>query len=187
MLKYLLFHGIKAILTVFNDSYAEDPSRIQNLLDEANSEAALVWLDKETPFLVRQERCRSILSPVLKLNKPEGETFTRASKSVTDELSRIFNRVYTTSDELLLIGRTDEEAYKVQDEYAVQVGALLEPMGPHYKSRAITTLQRVYGQGSLPLLCISSVSGIWQLCWSAFYKKQISLVSLLCLAYQPLC
>ena len=60
MLKYLLFHGIKAILTVFNDSYVEDPLRIQNLLDEANSKAALVWLDKEMLFLVRQERCRSI-------------------------------------------------------------------------------------------------------------------------------
>ena len=187
MLKYLLFHGIKAILTVFNDSHAEDPSRIQNLLDEANSEAALVWLDKEMPFLVRQKRCRSILSPVLKLNKPEGAAFTRASKSVTDELSRIFSRVYATSDELLLIGRTDEQAYKLQDEYAIKVGALLEPMGPQYKSRAITALQRVYGQGSLPLLCISSVSGIWQLCRSSFYKRQVSLVRLLCLACQPPC
>ena len=75
MFKHLLFHGIKVILTVFNDSYAEDPSNIQNLLDEANSEAALVWLDKETLFLVRQERCRRILSPVLKLNKPKGSAF----------------------------------------------------------------------------------------------------------------
>lgn len=187
MLKYLLYHGIKGILTVFSDSYAEDPSSIQNLLDEANSEAALVWMDRETPFLVRQERCRKILSPVLKLNKPEGVGFTRPPKSVTDGLSRIFNRVYTASDELLLIGRTDEQAYKAQDEYAVEVGALLEPMGPQYKSRAITTLQRVYGQGSLPLLCISSVSGIWQLCRSTFYKRQISLVSLFCLTYQQPC
>ena len=141
-----------------------------------NANAVPVWTSRCVPFAERQARCKEIVSRVVGLNKVTGGNFQPPSKLVVEELGNIFNRFYGSLGTLLLIGRTDE-VYEVQDRYACEVSVLLEFVNPRYQSQASTNLQKVYGRGSLPLLCISSVSGIWQLCRLPFYKSQISLIS----------
>jgi len=177
MFKYLLFGAMETVLTIFNSADAVPTSDIQELLKEANAKAAPLWKDKATPFTIRQAQCKEILDPVVRLNLAKGGKFEAVPSSVVNGLNTIYEKFYSGSDALLLIGQTDERAYKVQDEYGRAVASLLGTVGPDYESRATTCLQQVYGKGSLPLLCTSSASGMWKLCASSFYRRQTSLVS----------
>lgn len=183
MFKYLLLGALEDVLVIFNTGRTEEVPRIKRLLREANSEAAPVWRNEEIPFATRRKRCHEILRPVLRLNGREAGDFRPVPPSVVDELSTIFRRFYGQGQPgaLLLIGRTEERAYEVQDEYGRSVSQLLGTLDEKYESRAITRLRKVYGRGSLPLLCLASASALWQLCSHPFYKRQISLVSLPCL------
>ena len=180
MLKYLLFGMVEDILLVFNGGKTEGIPRIRRLLEEANARARPVWKDEAVPFATRREGCRKILRPVLKLNGKEAGTFREVPAIVVEELGNIFRRHYghAKPGALLLIGGTDDRAYQVQDEYADAIAELLGLVDERYESRAITQLKKAYGRGSLPLLCIPSAAGLWELCKSSLYKKQISLVRL---------
>jgi hypothetical protein len=178
MFKYLIFRAIEDVLMIFNDADAVPAAHVQELLEEANSKAAPLWWDEATPFVDRQAACRKILDPIIKMNSAvKVHEFRKVPFSIVDEIDNIFRHFYSEPDLLLLIGRTDERAYKVQDKYGRVVATLLGTVDSAYESRAITRLRKAYGRGALPLLSMSSASGIWQLCRSSFYKKQIYLVS----------
>jgi hypothetical protein len=178
MFKYLMFRAIEDILMIFNDAAAVPPLDIRKSLRNANTRAAPLWRDEAVPFIERQAACREILNPVIKMNTvSKAGNFKAVPFSIVDEIDNIFRHFYSEPDLLLLIGRTDERAYKVQDKYGRVVATLLGTVDSAYESRAITRLRKAYGRGALPLLSMSSASGIWQLCRSSFYKKQIYLVS----------
>jgi hypothetical protein len=189
MFKYLVFKGFTDILKIFNDAQAEDPAVVKVLLRKANEKAAPVWNDQTTPFAVRAEQCRAILSPVLMLNDIGGEKvkFLRIDPSIAARLDRIFKKYYGEDDKLLLIGRTHEEAYEVQDKYARRVAQYLGETNQRFESRAITCLGKMYGRNSVPLLTIGSVWGLWRICQSSFHRKVVSLVSEFCPACQLPC
>ena len=108
---------------------------------------------------------------------PASKNHQFIDESVTLKLGCIFRKHYGEHATLMLIGRTDGSACKVRDLYVGDVATLLGPLGPWYESRAIARLNRPSGGGSLPFLCVSSVCGIWQVCQSTFYTRQLSLVS----------
>jgi hypothetical protein len=178
MFKYLMYRGVEDILMIFNDAKAAPVSDVRKLLKKANAKAAPIWMDREVSFLDRQAKCNEILDPVIRKNSSSMVgSFEQVPSAVVGGLNNAFKRFYPTFDELLLIGRTDEQAYEAQDGYAVEVAKILGAVNRGYESRAITRLRKAYGRASLPLLCISSVSGIWELCRSAFYRKLVYLVS----------
>jgi hypothetical protein len=185
MFKYLIFRAIEDVLMIFNDADAVPAAHVQELLEEANSKAAPLWWDEATPFVDRQAACRKILDPIIKMNSAvKVHEFRKVPCSIVGALDEIFRRFYNKPSVLLLIGRTDEQAYEIQDDYARAIVELLENVDPAYGCRAITRLRKVYGRGALPLLSMSSASGIWQLCQSSFYRKQIYLVSSSCPLYR---
>jgi hypothetical protein len=186
MFLYLLYGAMEHVLIIFNDAVAMPVEQIERLLNEANAKARPLWRNETTPFLTRQTQCKELLDPVVGLNLRAIGVCQRVPESITDELDRIFRKYYGSSnnpqsrgsaENLLLIGRTDDQAYQVQDEYARDIANILGTVDKTHESRAITQLRSVYGRGSLPLLCLSSVAGMWTLCQSSFYKRQTSLVS----------
>lgn len=187
MFKYLLLGAMEDLIVIFNDSEAAPATEVRQRIDAANAKAAPVWEDGMVPLSDRSRKCREILDPALRVKTKRPETssqdFKPAPVCVGGKLSQIFKEHYGKSDALMLIGRTDNRAYEVQDRYEREVGEVLGKLKPQYESRAITRLGKVYGRGSLPLLCMSSVWGLWRLCQSAFYTRQLSLVSLV----RPLC
>jgi len=178
MFKYLLFKGLEDISVIFNDVKAERPGRVRKLLEEANDKAAPVWNDHRIPFLERQARCKAILDPVIELNAASEFRFSAFPKSTVAELDKLFKQFYSEPAKVLLIGRTCKHAYEVQDRYATAVASLLGTVSRAYESRAAVCLRKVYGRNSIPLLSISSVSGLWELCKIPLYRAISSLVSL---------
>ena len=179
MFMNLLFRGMYDIFAIFNENEEAPASEVQSKLSEANDKAKRVWNDKEKSFLLRKTECGQIMRGILKSNKDcEDAVSTGVPQLVGERLSHIFTKHYGQAN-LMLIGRTTEEAYTVQDRYASEVVRLLweETKDDRCKSRAVVRLQTVYGASSMPLLCTSSVSAMWQLCTSSFYKKQLFLVS----------
>jgi hypothetical protein len=186
MFLYLLYRAMEDVLIIFNSAPAPSPQVIEDLLRKANVKARPLWSHLGTPFLTRQIQCREILDPVVRMNLFGDGNPQAVPRSVTGELNTIFRKHYASGNsvhsagltaEVLLIGRTDDRAYEVQDNYAIDVAILLGTVDPKFESRALTRLGKVYGRGSLPLLCMSSVAAMWELCRSTFYKRQISLVS----------
>lgn len=176
MFRNLLFRAMDDVLWIFNDATADPAQVVQFNLIEANSKAERVWNDANKSFSLRKIECGRIVRGVLRMNQvPESAVEKAVPSSIGKGLSRIFDKYY--GENIYLIGRTTEEAYEVQDRYGEEVVELLGTVGAEYESRAITRVQTVYGVSSMPLLCKSSVSAMWQLCQSPFYKKQISLVS----------
>ena len=180
MFMFLLFRGIQDILVIFNSSPAAPVPEVRDLLNEANAEAAVVWNDEDLPFPARWVACTEILQGVVKQN----ETFTAGNfegvpEATVERLSKIFRRHYP-QEKFLLMGCADEEAYEVQEGYAREVARLLGTKSKSFESRATTRLGKAYGRTALPLLCMSSVSALWKVCQSPFYKSQISLVSSVC-------
>lgn len=181
MFRNLLLRGMEDVLFIFNDAKAKPVQEVRFSLTLANSEAEKSWNNATKSFLLRKSECGKIISGVLQMNQiPKSATSTPVPQPVGEQLASLFNKHYWGKN-LFLIGRTTEEAYKLQDRYGEDVVELLATVSVDYQSRAITRLQTVYGVSSMPLLCTSSVSATWELCQSPFYKKQISLVSSLLL------
>lgn len=185
MFKYLLFKGFADIMDIFSSAKAEAPSVIKAHLHKANEQAAPVWNDQSIPFTVRAHKCGEILDVVVNMNqipKTEDEVLD-IPPSLVDKLNKSFRKFYGTIDKLMLIGQTHEEAYAVQDKYAREVAHILGTEDKRFESRAITCFRKIYGRNFVPLLTMGSVSGLWQICQSGYYKKTVSLVSSLC----PVC
>jgi len=166
-------------MTIFIAVEPKDTSVIEAYLKEANEKAAPLWRNQGTPFATKVKQCREIVDPVLLMNDPtnqEGE-LEGIPLELVAMLDEIFKKYYGTPDTLLLIGRTHDEAYKAQDGYSREVVRLLGDRNPWHGSRALTCLGKVYGSNSIPLLTLSSVSGLWQMCQSAFHRNNLSLVS----------
>ena len=164
-------------MVIFDSGQAVEPSKISKLLKRANDSAELIWEDEDIPFSTRVIRCEEILDPVVNQNLMHSGPVMEVPETIVSELGRLFRKFYNKTSDLLLIGQTHERAYEVQDKYAREVAEILGAVDARHKSRAITRLQKVYGRGSMPLLCVSSVSGLWRLCRSPFYRKQTALVS----------
>jgi hypothetical protein len=179
MFLYLLHKAIEDILIIFNDADAPSPADAEQALQMANEKAEPLWKNEETPFPERQAQCQEILRPILELYMKEkpGE-FHPVSDLVANGLNQIFKKHYNTPGKFLLIGRTDDQAYQVQDGYAREVAAFLgRNLGGPREARTIIMLRKAYGRGTLPLLCMSSASALWELCQSSFYRRQLFLVS----------
>ena len=138
MFKYLIFRAIEDVLMIFNDADAVPTAHVQELLEEANSKAAPLWWDEATPFIDRQAACRKILDPIIKMNSAvKVHEFRKVPCSIVGALDEIFRRFYNKPSVLLLIGRTDEQAYEIQDDYARAIVELLGNVDPAYGCRAI--------------------------------------------------
>ena len=180
MFKYLLYRGMEDILIIFNHSRAVRAEEIRADLLEANQKAELVWKDRTKTLSTRRAECIAILDPVLRRNlSAESGEFFPVPLQVASGLDQIFAKHYKP-DSYLLIGKTDENAYTVQDLYADEVGILLGKVRRSYRSRAITRLGKAYGRSSIPLLSMASVSALWQICQSDYYKGQLLLVGSSC-------
>jgi hypothetical protein len=178
MFKHVLCRGVEDILLVFNHAEATPAPVMQRLMDKANSQAGLIWKDKTKPFTARRAECDDIVLPVIQLNfKVKPGNYNPLPPSAAETLDMLFRKYYG-SDELLMIGQATEEAYRVQDLYAREVATALGSIRESYGSRAISSLGKVYGRTSIPLLCIASVSGLWDACQSSYYKRQLSMVRL---------
>ena len=167
------------MLLIFNDSEAgQSPSSTQGFLRMVNSRASVVWNDLEIPYADRLRQCREITNAAVELNDPKGSTKSvKVSPETNCELGKIFRKVYGKAEKALLIGQANEEAYRLQDKYACQVVSLLESVDRRIASRAAARLHVAHGRSSIPLLCMSSATGLWELCQSPRYKDAVSLVS----------
>ena len=178
MFKHLLFRGIQDTFKIFTDSCTPPPSQILPLVYAINAQAQPIWLNSSIIPSVRESRCEELFRPVLDLNGPKKEdSFEEMTPEILEHVNKIFMKHYGSSDAMLLMGRTDKEAYSVQTEYASEIADLLGFISHRHKSRAIIYLGPIYGRSSILLLCESSVTWLWKLCQSKYYAKQISLVS----------
>lgn len=178
MFKSLLFKGMQDIFKIFNDLDVPWLPVVLQRLSDANARAGPIWQDQRLLFEDRQSKCTAILLPVLSLINPRaGTVFAVVPSCIEHGLCGIFTEFYGTPERLLLIGKTTEEAYEVQDRYAHAVAKLLERVGSKHRSRAILCLAKAYGASSMPLLCSSSLAALWELCKSRPYRRVISLVS----------
>ena len=181
MFKYLLFRGIQDIRYVFSNHDAVSPEEIKAQLERANECVCHIWEDEEATFREKMAECASVVSRVIERNAPQDmEEFVGVPAELLESLARIFRETYR-GENLLLVGRSDTRAYEVQEQYASEVAEQLQWSRPLH-SRAITRLGKAYGLTSMPLLCIASVAGLWQLCCSPFYQRVLSLVCPPCLS-----
>jgi hypothetical protein len=177
MFRSLVFRGLWHVLVIFNNAKALPSASVQLAVDNANRDAEKVWKDESKSLLHRKRECHRILGPILELNRYARTVIMEGIPVlVGEQLSDIFTRNYGEAD-LLLIGRTTEGAYHLQERYAREVTGLLGAERDEYASRAILYLGKLYSRSSLPLLCGSSVAGMWRLCQTSYYKKQLWLVS----------
>ena len=181
MFSYLLYRGLRDIWSIFNTAGAISPAEILQRLEEANTEAVKVWSDEDRPFVTRLETCKTIIDPVANLILPSTSvTFNPIPEKVAGGLDTIFAKHYNPGN-YLLIGRTEHEAQEAQRRYAQEVAILLGLEYKPYETRALFYLGRVYGCTSIPLLSLGSVLAMWDLCRSPFYRRQLSLVSIVSL------
>jgi hypothetical protein len=182
MFKYMLYRTIRTGVTVFNGG--EDPGleECKRQIISYNGNASLLWKSSRS-FSERRRTCEHLLgmtAPSLRQLDADicDDDLRRFPASIEKELNAIFERHYNTPEKRLLFGRTDDDAYKVQDGYALSVAALLEKIDARYGLRAQLCLRKIYGRGApLPLLCKSSIEAMWDVCRDAYYGRQISLVS----------
>ena len=182
MFRHVLFRGITDMANILKSHPALPVATARELISQANDKTEPIWNDQGKPFVTRLAECAAILRPVVRRNVPkEPGNFISLPQEVVQSLDEVFRKHYKTDEGFLLIGRADEDAYRIQDLYARDVGSALGLIRSSYESRAITQLGKVYGSTSIPLLCDSSVSALWEVCRSSFYKNQLFLVSSMCL------
>ena len=174
MFKFLIYRGIYYLRVIFGEG-PEEPltEQSQHLLNEAKQQAQHIWEMRQRRFEERLAGCRDLFEPFVPENPPTGTQPT--SPTLWHQLDRIFVEYYGLQGNPL-IGSVEDEAYKTRRRYARKVGSLL---GEGLGFRAVLWLQKIPGCTSLPLLTESSVSAMWKLCCSTFYKKQLSLVSVI--------
>jgi hypothetical protein len=180
MFKYLLFWAMQDVLVVFSPAEAVELSKIQKRLKKANDKAAPIWRDVSNGISTRVDECNQILEPVISANRAliHQKSFGPIPAGIEHDLDDIYMKFYRGDRGIQLIGRTDDEAYKVQDQYAREVVRLLQAVDSRFASRAVTCLHKAYGRNSLPLLCNSLVDGLLALCKTDLCKKNLALVSL---------
>jgi hypothetical protein len=186
MFKFMLYRALTTGMVIFNDGGAPLLSSSKEQVEKYNGLASVIWRDSGT-FSDRQKRCEGLLGTVVpgleQVNRRIHDDHLRQfPTSIEKDLNTIFHEHYDTSEKYLLFGRTDDEAYRVQDGYALAVAELLSSLDLRYGSKAHLCLRKMYGRGApLPLLCESSVEAMWEVCKDSYYKGQISLVSSTCL------
>lgn len=179
MFKYLILAGLEDILIVFDSAGGRSMDSLEPGLVAANKSAGRVWKFSKERFAVRLHECKKIVDPALKgVFRSELETHNAVPGHLGDKLDEIFTKYYQ-KDSHLLIGRAEDEAMATHDTYAREIINSLAPESGVQKSRAFVRLGKVYGYTSIPLLCARSIETLWvTICCSAFYKRQLSLVSL---------
>lgn len=181
MFKYLLIRSFRTGIFIFSDEGAPPVDHCKRKVEEYNSAAELLWRSPAKLFN-RQQACEGLLSiaaPELKLadTLPPKENHKCFPASIEEELDKIFHQHYDTVDKYFLFGRADDEAYKVQDAYALAVASLLGCLDDRYEARVHLCLRATYGHGApLPLLSGSSITAMWEVCREQYYQSQISLV-----------
>ena len=144
--------------------------------------ASLLWKGTGN-FADRQRSCRYLLGTMapslerLDDSLKVGE-MQRFPAFIEEGLNAIFHRHYETREKYLLFGQTDDEAYGVQEGYALEVAKLLQDVDVQYASRVHLCLGKICGRGAvLLLLCSSSIEAMWEVCKSPYYREQFYLVS----------
>lgn len=179
----MLHRALLAGVILFNDREAPALGTSKSQVEEYNRLASTIWKDSEC-FSHRQETCENLLETVIPslehVNRPVSEDYLQKfPASIEKDLNTIFHKHYNTPEKHLLFGRTDDEAYDVQDGYALAVVELLGNVDVRYASKAHLCLRKLYGRGApLPLLCESSIEAMWEVCKHSYYRRQISLVCL---------
>lgn len=175
MFKYLLFRGLRDLQYVFSAGPTVSPEEIKPLLKDANHSVRDIWEDEEVCFQMRVAECAPVVYRVIGMNPFVKGQFEGVPAGLPEALNRAFCSIYK-GENLLMVGRVNKRAYRIQERYARKVYDLLKERA-RFRSRAITLLGKAYGHGSIPLLCVASAAGLWQLCCTPFYKRILSLVS----------
>lgn len=187
MFKHLIFQGLTDISQVFTDAKAGGVGVVKAHLAQANEDASPVWNSPKLHPLERLARCKEITDPVVELSGIDLKgNFLGIPTRLIGRLNKAFQRYYK-GDQSLLIGQTHEEARGVQDQYGRAVARIVGEEDARFAARAIICFRKVHGRTSMPLLTISSVQGLWQMCQTSFYTRVISLVSPRRLPCQPPC
>lgn len=182
MLKYMLYRAISTELVLFSALEAPPLATCEKELIKYNQEAREIW-NSSMSFFDRQQACEALLTKAVPSlqhvpRHMEHYDLRRFPTSFEGRLNAIFEEHYTSKDKWLLFGRTDKEAYDVQDRYAISVVEFFSDMDVQYASKACLSLRAIYGRGApLPLLCESSISAMWEVCQDSYYKRQLTLVS----------
>lgn len=179
MFRFILWRGIednRALFTNSEPKYSLEAFR--EALDKANETARWFLNNPTTQLSEGWHRCEQITNAVYLTAQPvPGEGRFSFPKTLVPELEAVFRQHYN-QENMLLIGGSDLEAYRVQDEYAQNVVSILSKEHPAYAVHALVILGKVYGRTSIPLLGVASVSLLWNLVKCDFYKDQLSLVRL---------
>ena len=182
MFKFMLYRAIRIGLVIFNDGEAPALATSKQQVEEYNVLADMVWKDSGG-FSHRKESCENLLGMIVpgleQVHRPVPDGDLRQfPASIEKDLNTIFCQHYDTPEKYLLFGRTDDEAYDVQDRYALAVVELLGNIDVRYASKAHLCLRRMCGRGApLPLLCEFSIKAMWGVCKDSYYRRQISLAS----------
>ena len=178
MFKYLLFRGLEVTFKIFTESKTPLPCDVQPLLESINIQTRAIWDNLDILPAIPEVKCKELSSPLFDLDDPKDESLLQTmTPEILEVVDKIFSKHYGNKESMLLIGRTDNQAYQVQHQYASEVAKLLGHISSEHKSRAMIYLGPVFGRSSMPLLCPSSIRWLWRLCRSSYYTKQISLVS----------
>jgi hypothetical protein len=180
MLKYLLFRGMVDILMMFYCDGSQNSSHVWTTLEKADAKAAAVWEDGEEPLGTRAAEYRATVRSVVDSNLPKERILQLVLPSLAKRLREIFEKFYGTRDSLRLIGQTNDQAHKAQLDYINAIVDSMQEVAPKFTSHLVARFKEVRKRNSIPLLSVRSVSGLWQLCQSPFYRRVISLVSTLC-------
>jgi hypothetical protein len=180
MFKYVLYRALQTTADVFCDVETPTLGQCQQVIDEYNQRAKLVWEREDRGFSKRQSDCAIIREDLLSefCGRPAYDDFQPVPRSAVRELDSTFCQYYTSSEMFLLFGRTDDNALEVQDNYGLSVATALGKINPRYEARAHLYLRKMYGRGApLPLLGVASASAMWIACNSYYYRQQIATVS----------
>lgn len=178
MFAHVIRRGLYDMAAIFSSGNPPPGEEIRHQLDAVNVIAKKVWGDRGKSLSGRMYQCQRFLAPVIEFVHPvRSATYDGVPMEITGELDGLFTRHYKP-EHYLLIGCADDRAYEIQDRYAQDVADLLGLMDKPYQSRGLVFLGRVYGCTAIPLLSMSSVSAMWGVCCSSFYKRQLSLVSM---------
>lgn len=186
MFKHVLFRAIRTTINVFCLTAAPTPENCQKLMEIYNRRAKSVWECEDQEFTERQRECEVIHKEVFTRSHkpPDCEDLQAIPQLIAARFDRLFCDHYNTVEKHLLLGRIDNDALKVQDDYGLAVADFLSQYEPRYAARAHLFLRKTYGRGApLPLLSVASAAAMWDACNSHYYQQQIAMVSLAVLCH----
>jgi len=180
MFKYVLLRALETTANVFAVSVVPGPDRCEELVEEYNQKAKLIWEREEQDIPERRKECDAIYDQVFpgSCHPPPFRDLAEVPKLIAAELDSAFRQHYDSAENFLLFGRTTGAALETQDGYALTIAGILGAFDQRYAARAHLHLRKLYGRGApLPLLSFASASGLWQACNSSYYEEQLSTVS----------